>query len=180
MRGETGGAPRPRAGAVPRSTLLIVSVLIVLVAVPDALSRIHLDRAVDLAARLDFEGAVAEARSGALFNPFDPEARVVLSQSLIDAVLHRPPADPERGKMLEEALFEAEEGARFDPMTANRRAALAMAQAAVGDAAGAYASMAAAARLNPYKPTYAEERDRMLAILEGGPAAGTGGGGEAR
>jgi O-antigen ligase len=180
MRGETGGAPRPRAGAVTRSTLLIVSVLIVLVAIPDALSRIHLDRAVDLAARLDFEGAVAEARSGALFDPFDPEARVVLSQSLIDAVLHRPPADPERGKMLEEALFEAEEGARTDPMTANRRAALAMAQAAVGDAAGAYASMAAAARLNPYKPTYAEERDRMLAILERRPAAGTGGGGPAR
>jgi len=155
-------------------------VLNVMVAIPDALSRIHLDRAVSLAARRDFEGAVAEARQGRIFNPFDPEARVVLSQSLIDAVLHRMPSDPERGKMLDEALFEAEEGVRFDPRTANRRAALAMAQAAVGDAAGAYASMAAAARLNSFKPAYAEERERMLAILEGSPPAESGGAGGAR
>lgn len=174
------GAPGPRAGIVTRSLLLAASALAVLVAIPDAVSRIRLDRAVDSAARLDFEGAVADARLASVINPFDPEARVVLSQSLIDAALHRPAGDAERGRFLDEALVEAEEAVRLDPQTANRRGALAMARAAAGDVAGAYASMAAAARLNPFKPSYAEERDRLLLILTGQAPAGAGTGGGTR
>jgi len=171
-RGPGGEAPpaalQPRpAGMATRSILLAAAVLAALMAVGDSLSRIHLDRAVDAAAARDFETGAIEARRASVLNPWDPEARVVLSQSLIDAALHRPDSDPGRPSLLEDALVEAEEGVRLDPFTANRRAALAMARAAVGDAAGAYAALAAASRLNPFKASYGIERDQMLGILEG-------------
>lgn len=174
-REASGGHPIPasrRAGFATASVLLALSLLAVMIAIPDALARRHLERAVDAAAARDFESARIEAARSVALDPMDPEARVVLSQSLIDAVLHRPAGDPARAELLDRAVVEAEEGVRLDPSTANRRAALAMARAAVGDAAGAFASMAAAARLNAFKPEYAEERDRMLGILTTGIVPG--------
>src|SRR5262249_32590255 len=114
-------------------------------------------------------GAVVEAKAAAELDPIDPEARVVLSQAQIDAALHLPAGDPGRRGRLDQAVLEAETAVRLDPWTANRRAALALARAAGGDAVGAYAEMAAASRLNPFRPLYAGERDRLRAILTEGP-----------
>ncbi len=157
--------PAPPAGIPARALLLAAALLAVFVTIPDAVSGPELEKAVGAASHGDFEEAAAHARRAALWNPFDPEPRVMIARSLMDEALRLEDHSLQSPGSLAEALAEAEEAVRLDPATANRRAVLAMARATVGDVAGAYAAMAAAARLNAFRESYAADRDRLRAIL---------------
>jgi hypothetical protein len=166
----------PPAGLPTRALLLIVTSLVALAAIPDAVSRRHLDVAVERAAGRDLEGAAGAARLAVTWNPLDPEARTMLALSLVGQAVEIPVGAPGRAGIIEEARAAAEEAVRLDPVTANRRAALARVRIADADLAGGYAAMSTAARLNPFKSRYADDRDELRSHLLGpeGDRAGQG------
>jgi O-antigen ligase len=160
--------PHGRSAGIPTRALLVATALVAtLVAIPDALSRWHLDRAASRAREGALDPAVLSARRAVAWNPWEAEARTALALSLLDRAGGMDPEDPRQPETIEEALGAAGEAVRLDPATANRRWVLARARAASGDLAGAYAAMAMAARLNPSRSRYADERDGLQAILTG-------------
>jgi hypothetical protein len=182
------GAPEEQdateAGLPARSAILAAAVLTACFAVADGIARGHLERAVALAEAREFDEAAASAREASSWNPFDPETHVVAARALLDAASRTAPKDAGRVGLLSEAVAEAEEAVRLDPFTANRRELLAMTRSASGNVAGAYAEMAQAARLNPFRLSYAADRDALEKILlgagEGAGAAGGSGGASPR
>lgn len=140
-------------------------------ALPDALSRWRLEMAAQAARSGRGEEALELARSSVAWNPWEAESRVALAHALLDRAesLRRDPAA--RSRAVAQALEEADEAVRLDPVTANRRMTLSRARAAAGDGAGAYAAMAAAARLNPFKPRYAAWREELESQLLGAEPA---------
>ncbi len=168
---EGEGRERPAAAAparIPlRALLLAAALAAATISVPDALARGHLEGAIRAGREGEHAAAARAARHAAAWNPFDPETHVTLARALVEEAVRLPVTSIRRRSLLAEAIVEAEEAVRLDPHAANRRAALSMARAAAGDGAGAYAAMAAAARLNPFRPRYGAERDALLQILTG-------------
>jgi len=171
---EAAGGPvvaRPAAGISTRSLLLASAALAALVAIPDSAGRRHLEAAVHKAAMGEGWAAIESARDATLWSPLDPEAHAFLSQALITEAAGLPLHHGGRRALVIEAILEAEEAVRLEPASANRRAVSARARAAAGDGAGAYADMALAARLNPFRPQYRRERDALQALLTGAAGA---------
>lgn len=159
--------PAAPAGIPLRVLLLAAALLAATISVPDAIACGHLEGAIRAGREAEHAAAARAARRAAAWNPFDPETHVTLARALVEEAVRLPVTSARRRSLLAEAIVEAEEAIRLDPHTANRRAALSMAKAAAGDGAGAYAAMAAAARLNPFRPRYGAERDALLQILTG-------------
>ncbi len=160
-----------RAGVVTRALLVAASGAAAAFAVPDAFARWHLDQAAASARENEPDAALSSARAATRWNPWDAEARSARSLALIDVAAAIPAASSLRGDLAREALDQAIEAVRLDPETANRRATLARARLLNGDVAGAFAALTMAARLNPVRPDYAEERDRLLERLQRGEGA---------
>jgi O-antigen ligase len=162
-----GRAPIRAAGAAARAAVVAAALIAAAPMVPDALARTRVEEAVEAARRSDFGAALGAARRACGFNPYDPEAHAVAAQAALESALRLQEGAPERQALLEEALAAAGRAVRLDPHAANRRAVLARARAATGEAAGAYAAMWAAARLNPFDAAYVQDRDLLREILEG-------------
>ncbi len=167
-RGRGAGLP---AGVVTRALLVAAAGAAAAFALPDALSRWHLDQAATSAREGDSDDALSSARAATRWNPWDAEARSARSLAVVNVAAALPAGSSLRDDLAREALDQASEGVRLDPETANRRATLARARLLNGDVAGAFAALTMAARLNPRRPEYAEDRDRLLDRLQRGEGA---------
>lgn len=162
------GSPAP-AGSLAAGSLIAVAACSVLIAIPDSLARSRLEIGRVHAAAGEFRQAADQARLASLLNPYAPEGHGALAQALAAEAMQLPVESLVRRSLLAEAAVAATEAVRRDPHSAHRRSTLSLVRAASGDGAGAYAAMAAAARLNPFRPHYRRERDALLGILTGRP-----------
>ena len=128
------------------------------------------DAAREAALAGDLPRALPLARQAVARDPFDPEARSLLSHLLFELAVKK--SSPGSGEA-QEAEAQALRATELDPLTPHHWNHLGRVLLANGDRQGAYIAMARAARLYPIKIEYRQDRDAVGASLAPSQA-GTG------
>lgn len=155
MRGD---AP---AGVAPRRSASFSRIACALALAAFAILATRADRALQTA-RAAVPGPVAEteARRAVAANAWDPEARSLLSNVLLEKGL----AERDPG-MLRASADEAQRAVELDPMTPHHWHDLGRVRLALQDPLGAYIAMQRAVELYPIRLEYRDDRDRVAAAL---------------
>lgn len=105
------------------------------------------------------EGALRTAERSVRLAPWDIDAALLLARLTADAELGRPGGDADL------VVERTEHVVRLSPTRAASRDLRARVRLATGDLPGAYADLAAAARLHPVHEEYGAARDRLLSRI---------------
>jgi len=112
--------------------------------------------------------ALAPSEEAVRLGPLEPEARLFLSQLLLELARSDPALPLAASPLLSRAEAEARRAIELDPRTPHHWHHLGLVLLARGDPQGAYLALDSAVTLYPIQIEYREDRDAVGAALSGG------------